>query len=271
MNDRKGAVARSLCVLVVLLLAAENSAAATKKRRQKPLPKPKNAVSFEYEYETFGSSFKPWMLATAEMSHRFDFGPVIGRVNRARRFGESGTQVEVDAYPRIGRGMYLYLNAGRSEQQIFPRERFGAELYKNLPNAFETSLGFRQLNFKNSSVTLFTGTIAKYSGNNYYVARPYVSHHGSGTSLAAQFTARTYFATADDYASVIATFGKSPTEDITPDAVNRLSSGSVRVTAQRLLIRNVIFSARVGYSDEQIRLAGHRRGWIVGTGLQRRF
>lgn len=92
------------------------------------------------------------MLAAAELSHRFDFGPVIGRVNQARRFGESGTQLEVDAYPRIGRGMYLYANAGVSQQRIFPRQRFGAELYKNLPNALETSLGFRQLNFKNTRV-----------------------------------------------------------------------------------------------------------------------
>lgn len=270
MNDRRVAAGWILCGFVVFSLAAD-AGAATKARRKKPEPKPKSAISFEYEYQTFGGFFTPWVLATAEMSHRFDFGPVIGRVNRARRFGESGTQVEVDAYPRIGHGMYVYANAGWSQQRIFPRARFGAEIYKNLPNAFETSLGFRQMNFTSTSVTLFTGTIGKYNGNNYYVVRPYVSNHGNGMSFTGQVTARTYFATADDYASVTATYGKSPTEDITPDAVNRLSSWNIRATAQRVLIRNLVFSARVGYRDEEIRLARHRRGWFVGTGIQRRF
>lgn len=251
---------------MVLLLAAFDAAAA-----QRPEARPKNAFSFEYEYEAFGGSFAPWVLATAELSHRFDFGPIIARVNHARRFGQGGTQLEADAYPRLGHGMYLYANAGTSQSAIFPRQRFGAEIYKNLPNAFETSLGFRQLNFTSTSVTLYTGTIAKYSGNNYYVVRPYFSHHANGDALTGQFMMRTYFATADDYASLTATYGKSPTEDITPDAVDRLSSWNIRATAQRVLIPNVVFSLRVGYSNEQFRLTAHRRGWIVGAGIQRRF
>ncbi|GAC1432946.1 MAG: hypothetical protein NVSMB68_05390 [Thermoanaerobaculia bacterium] len=267
-----GSALRGFCLLMILLLAAVDGAAATKRSKQKKAPpKPKNAVSVDYEHENFGNSFAPWSLASAEFSHRFDSGPLIGRINRARRFGQSGTQVEVDAYPHIGRGMYLYANAGKSQDRIFPRERFGLELYKNLPNAFETSVGFRQLNFASTKVTLFTGTVAKYSGNNYYVARPYISHGTAGTSFTGQFTARRYFATADDYVSLVATAGKSPTEDIAPDAVNRISSWNLRATAQRTLIRNLIGSARVGYRNEEIGPSRTRRGWMIGTGIQRRF
>lgn len=252
--------------------AKAESAAAAARRRQKILDeRPRNAVSLEFEYETFGGSFTPWSLAAAELSHRFDFGSVIGRINQARRFNQSGTQFEVDAYPRIGRGMYLYANAGASQQRIFPRTRFGAELYKSLPNAFEASIGFRQLNFRTANVTLYTGTIAKYSGNNYYVLRPYIARQDKGTSFSGQVMLRTYFASADDYASLTATLGKAPTEDITVDSVNRVGSWNLRAAAQRVLVRNLLLKAQVGYRNEEIRLTAHRRGWSVGTAIQRRF
>lgn len=259
------------CVLVLFALLAEDAGAAPKRTRKKQEPKPANAISFEYQYEHFGSSTEPWSLATAEYSHRFDFGSVIGRLNRARRFGESGTQIEVDAYPRLGRGMYLYTNVGLSGDRIFPRQRFGAELYKSLPNSYEASVGLRQLNFASTNVTLFTGTIAKYRGNYYYVARPYVSHRTNGMSFSGQLMLRTYFATADDYASLMATFGTSPTDDIAPDAVDRRQSWSVRASAQRALLRNLIVVTRVGYRSEQIRQGSYRRGWVIGAGIERRF
>lgn len=259
---------RCLLIVVMLCAPAADALAATRKKAD---PKPDNAVSFDFEYENFGSAYSPWKLAWVEVQHRFDFGPVIGRVNRARRFGQSGTQLEVDAYPRISPTMYLYANAGVSGDDIFPRQRLGLELYKNLPNGYEASAGLRQLNFKSAHVTLFTGTVAKYLGNNYYMFRPYLSSRSGGTSTSAQFEVKTYFATADDNAAIIATYGKAPTEDIAPDAVNRLTSWNVRATAQKVLIRNLIFNARVGYRDEQIRQTAHRRGWMVGAGIQHRF
>lgn len=258
-------------LLALFAMLATDASAATKPSRKKPDPQPGNAVSFELDYEDFGDAYKPWSLATAELSHRFDFGSVIGRVNRARRFGKSGTQIEVDAYPRLGRGMYLYTNAGVSQDSIFPRRRFGVELYKSLPSSFEASLGLRQLSFTRKDVTLFTGSVAKYRGNNYYVIRQYLSRRSGGTSFSGQFMVRTYFATADDYASLMATVGNSPTEDIAPDAVDRLVSWSVRASAQRVLSRNLIVTTRVGYRDEAIRLSAHRRGWVVGMGVKRRF
>lgn len=271
LSEAVNMVERPLFVLglTALLFAAGSAVAAP--RRQKPEPVPQNAISADYEYEAFEGSFSPWTLASIEGLHRFGFGPVIARVNRARRFGESGTQLEVDSYPKLGHGMYLYANAGVSGQRIFPRTRVGAELYKSLSNAWEASAGFRQLNFRSASVTLLTGTVAKYRGNNYYSVRPYLALHGGRTSASAQATARKYFATADEYASIVATYGKSPTENIAPDAVDLLTSWNLRLSAQHALIRKLIVNAHVGYSDEQIRLATHRRGWSVGAGVQRRF
>lgn len=267
MNRR---VATLGCGIVLLALLAQNAAAAPNRARKKQEPKAQNAISFEFEYHDFGNSHDPWSLATVEYSHRFGFGSVIGRVNRAHRFGQSGRQIEVDAYPRLGRGMYLYTNVGFSADRVFPRQRFGAELYKSLPNSYEASAGFRQLNF-GSNVTLFTGSIAKYRGNYYYVARPYISNRTDGISVSGQLMLRTYFATADDHASLTATFGSSPTEDIAPDAVDRRQSWSVRAGAQRALRRNLIVAARVGYRSEQIRQDSYRRGWVVSAGIERRF
>lgn len=267
----KGRATGAGLLLALSAMLVADASAEPRASRKGPEPQLRNAVSFELDYEDFGVAYKPWSLAAVELSHRFDFGSVIGRINRARRFGQSGTQIEVDAYPRLGRGMFLYASAGVSQDSIFPRRRLGVELFKSLPSSFEASLGLRRLSFTSTNVTLFTGSIAKYRGNNYYVIRQYLSRRPGGTSFSGQFMVRTYFATADDYASLMATVGNSPTEDVTPDAVNRLRSWSVRASAQRVLIRNLIVTTRVGYRDEAIRLTTHRRGWVVGVGVKRRF
>src|SRR6266568_7205986 len=74
---------------------------------------PRNSFSVDYEYEHYQkNALDPWRLYTGELSHKFGFGSVIARVNRAHRFAEWGTQYEVDAYPHLMPGMYAYLNAG---------------------------------------------------------------------------------------------------------------------------------------------------------------
>lgn len=261
------------CSCLAILLFAGSTEAATKKvRKKKPAePKPKHAVAVDLEYQNFGGSFSPWTRESVEYLHRLDFGPLIGRLNHGRRFNQSGTQFEVDAYPQLGRGMYLYANAGYSAQSIFPRTRVGAELYKSFPNALEGSLGFRQLNFRSSHVTLYTGSAGKYMGNDYYVVRPYVSRREGATAFSGQVMMRRYFATADDHASITATAGKAPTENIAPDAVNLLNSWSVRAEAQKAIFPKFLVKARVGYTSEQIRASTYRRGWLIGAGVQRRF
>ena len=233
---------------------------------------PLNSFSLDYEYEHYQqNALDPWRLYTAELSHKFGFGSVIARVNRAHRFATYGTQYEVDAYPHIMPGMYAYLNAGWSRDSIFPNHRYGGEVFKTLGHAFEGSIGFRRLLFSSTNVTLYTGSIAKYRGNYYYVLRPYVSHDNTGTSWSGQVQLRRYYESADTYWGIRGGYGKSPTEDIILQEINRLRSWNVAVFGKKKLTKNWVFDARAGWRDQEFRANSHRRSYYVGSGLEWRF
>ena len=234
---------------------------------------PRNAFSVDYEYEHYQqNALDPWRFYIGELSHKFGFGSVIARVNRAHRFGEYGTQYELDAYPHIMPGMYAYLNAGISHDAIFPSHRYGGEIFKTLGHAFEGSLGFRRLLFSGTKVTLYTGSIAKYRGNYYYVLRPYVSHDNiTGTSWSGQVQLRRYYADSDTYWGIRGGYGKSPTEDIILQEINRLSSWNAALFGKVKVTKNWVFDARAGWRDQEFRANSHRRSFYVGSGLERRF
>lgn len=103
---------------------------------------------------------------TFNYSRDTKYGSVIAKVNVDRRFGDTGVQYELDTYPRIARGLYAYVSAGYSNTSLFPKWRYGAELYKNLPKSFEASLGFRSLQYTETTI-IYTGSVGWYTGNAY--------------------------------------------------------------------------------------------------------
>jgi YaiO family outer membrane protein len=129
----------------------------------------------ENVYDTWYSGFIQYGFFTSA-------GPVIPRVNIANRFLTTGVQFEIDAYPQLGGGRYLYLNAGYSESNIFPQFRFGGEFYTGIPNSsFEVSLGIRYLYFTpDASATLYTGSIGVYYRNAFWQFRPFIIDDNSG-------------------------------------------------------------------------------------------
>ena len=259
----------ALLLIALPLLAQEKPNIETKTDLN---AEPRNSFSVDYEYEHYQqNALDPWRFYTAELSHKFGFGSVIARVNRAHRFAEWGTQYEVDAYPHIMPGMYAYLNAGVSHDSIFPNHRYGGEVFKTLGHAFEGSIGFRRLLFSSTNITLYTASIAKYRGNYYYVVRPYVSRDNAGTSWSGQVQLRRYYADADTYWGLRAGYGKSPTEDIILQEINRLRSWNAAIFGKVKVTKNWVFDGRVGWRDQEFRASSHRRSFYVGTGLERRF
>lgn len=150
----------------------------------------------------------PWHLLYAEYGRRASLlGPVIFRTNLAERYGLREWQVEIDAYPSIRPGTYLYLNAGYAhESSLFPETRFGFEFFQRLPMAFELSAGFRLLNFGTKDLLILTGSASKYF-NRYYISfRPYFTKSSVANDPTAQsyyLTLRRYFSSTDHHLTLI--------------------------------------------------------------------
>ncbi len=227
------------------------------------------AVAADYGYVSFRGDLDPWRLGSVSLGRRTPAGSVTGRLNHANRFRTAGTQVEVDAYPGLTRRTYAYLNAGYSRSGIFPGWRFGAELFGNLPHAWEGSLGVRQLRFGGAPVTLFTGAMGKYVGNSWVSVRPTVRRRAEGYSASTSVAARKYYADADNYVGVRAGYGSTPSDRLSPnELVTRQSSWSAGVQGSRTVRPGFVSTLSLGAESEELGAGRVRRRWDAAAGVR---
>ena len=206
----------------------------------------RSRVAVDVTLDTFDRTFTPWWLVAVSATHRFDLGSLILRVNRADRFGATGYQLELDAYPRFRDGTYAYLNVGASGASVFPGFRAGAELYQSLPAGFEASLGARHLRFSTSDVTIWTGSASAYRGDWLFTLRPSLTPGAAGSALSGSLLVRYYLDDGDSFVSATAGLGVSP-DQATPTAeILRLRSRQAGLAVRKRLGRSLLLSASAG-------------------------
>ncbi len=259
---------KSTVTFLALLPAAVHGQGVERAHRDSTI---KTYVAGDFSYVDFRGTIDPWRLASLSFGHATSAGSIVGRLNYANRFATSGAQGEVDAYPRLNASTYAYLNAGYSASDIFPQWRFGGELFRSLPNAWEASLGFRQLRFGGPPVTLLTGAVGRYSGNYWVSVRPYVRVKPTGTSASAGITARRYFADGNHYFGARASYGSSPSDRVTPDEVSRTSSYSADLHGSGGPWLRAIATWAIGFEREELSPRRFRRSWTGTTGMKFTF
>lgn len=260
------AIASLLMVAVLPLTAVAQDATVARKD-----VKPTVTAAGDYSLVSFSGDTDPWRLGSVSLSRRGARGSLIARINYANRFATDGVQVEADAYPRVSENVYLYLNAGYSSATIFPEWRVGGEAFTSLPQAWEASLGFRQLRFGGAPVTLFTGAVGKYVGNYWFSLRPYVRSKEGGLSASAGLTARRYFEDGDHWMGVAASYGSSPTDRITPDAVGRTQAFSMSLNGSTGLTPRLLATWTLGHDEEELSPGNTRKSVTVSAGLKLTF
>jgi YaiO family outer membrane protein len=198
---------------------------------------------------------EPWHFFSLDAAYHAGFGPLIGRVNFASRdYGAGrteGIQFELDSYPVFSERFYAYLNAGYSEDEIFPRYRLGGELYANLPQAFELSAGLRYLEFEDARVTIYTGTLGKYHKDWWFSFRPSYSSDTVGSGFSGLLWVRRYFSSSDEYIGLLAGLGNSPIELNFLENIERYSSYQIGLEFKKPLSGVLLFRGHVRYEREE--------------------
>ncbi len=228
-------------------------------------------VSLSETYDRFDRTFDPWRLTALSLSHRFDAGSLIGRVNRAERFGDTGHQIEVDAYPRWKDGTYFYLNAGFSEASIFPHRRYGGEVFHNFPRGFEGSLGLRHLRFTSSSVTIYTGSLAKYWGDYLFSLRANHTPGSLGASRSGSVSVRRYFGDGENHLTLSLGSGVSPDQPNPNADILNLRSRKASLAAQGWLWRRMILSGGLAFERQEVGQGLDRTQTTYNLGIEWRF
>jgi YaiO family outer membrane protein len=181
-------------------------------REQVKLSALKHTATAAYTHDWFSDVFNPGHKAYLQLQRKTKYGPVIGRINIAHRFEFTGLQPEIDFYPILSQNWYGYLNAGLTDNRLYPVYRFGAEVYRLLPFESEASVGFRLLGFKTDRVLIYTGSLSKYYDKYFFTVRPFFTPRDEGISTSINFIARRYFSTSDHYVSLLGGIGFSPEE-----------------------------------------------------------
>lgn len=235
-----------------------------------------NNIKIIYTLDLFDDDFNrdPWQLLAFSYGRKTKLGTVIGRANYAKRFGETGLQLEMDAYPKISENNYGYLNYGFSDNALFPKNRYGAEWYHNFPRAFEGSLGIRLLDFSSSTVDIYTATLGKYIGNYWISLRSFVTPDSDGTSVSGSVSVRRYFSDAENYIGLKAGYGISP-DDRRNSIENidklTLKARSIKVEYNHLFKKIWILNAAVVAGSEERQPGTYSGYYTFDIGISRLF
>lgn len=172
----------------------------------------KNTIGVTYDFVNFDKQFPdPWHMVSLEYLRSTAIGSFIGRMNYSNRFKTNAVQFEADAYPKISKTFYGYINAGISNKKgVFPQYRAGFSLYANLPESFEAEAGFRYLYF-NDATWIYTGSIGKYFKNYWFNFRTYITPANQSVSNSHSLTTRYYYKGTDYFGLGLGT-GISPDE-----------------------------------------------------------
>lgn len=171
----------------------------------------KNAISISYNYSHFDKQFDDdWHIVGLSYKRITPIGSIILKGNYANKFAESGSQLELEAYPKLSEMFYLYVGAGYSNDVgIFPKFRSGVSLNANLPKSYEAEIGYRQLYFTNN-IWMYTVSVGKYYKNFWFNFRTYLTPDNKNISQSYTGTVRYYTKSASDYFAFQIGTGISP-------------------------------------------------------------
>ncbi|MBT3576353.1 MAG: YaiO family outer membrane beta-barrel protein [Candidatus Marinimicrobia bacterium] len=183
----------------------------------------------EWQFLVVEPSLDPWHWISLEHKESFSFGPIIIKLNYANRFKNSATQIEVESYPVLRKGTYLYTGIGLSKSDLFPSFRMGLEIFQALPNDFEASLGFRYLEVPDNQIPIYVGSLGKYWQSYWISVKTYVSPSNSSLSKSWVLGVRKYLANPSNHIELYAGSGVSPDANLGGEEIDFLGSRSFGV------------------------------------------
>lgn len=233
-------------------------------------------VKYGYDHFKRGEEdFGPWHLVSFDLSKKLKWGTVIGRINYANRnFGslsKSGPQFEIDLYPSITKGFYAYVNGGYSSSSVFPKYRFGGELYKSLPSGFEISAGARYLDFSTATVLIYTGNLGKYYKNYWFSLRPFITSKTSGIDISGILLIRKYQNNPGNCISLLLGIGSSPIELFFLEDIERLNSYKIGLEIVQMVSRSTLIEIQIRFEREEFQTGKFGNRYTFNLSLQQTF
>jgi YaiO family outer membrane protein len=129
-----------------------------------------NTLSLHYSYFDFQNQSSDWHTFSAEYTRQLRGITFVASLNNAQRFGTSGNQYMLQAYPKLSRKMYAWLIAGFSNGKAFPNGVYGLSLFRSVKRYWEPELGIRifTITKNNERSTVLRGGLSYQKGHNRF-------------------------------------------------------------------------------------------------------
>ncbi|MBU8893565.1 MAG: YaiO family outer membrane beta-barrel protein [Bacteroidales bacterium] len=264
----------------------EKALAILKKENQKLML---SKIEVVHDFEFFQEPYiRRRHLTYISYANKTPIGSVIARLyvndivkdNEHIYQNELGYQAELTAYPKIANGLYSYVSYGYGFNRLFPKHRAGLELFKSLPWSFETSLGFRYMQFISSTdsskkdIFVLTGSLGKYYKNFWFSFRPYITPKDVGVSQSYFLTIRYYLSSADRYIFLQSGIGSTPDEssgDVVDYELYKLDKKKIKIGYEGPIKDRWTIKARLGYEYTEYDTQKYRDQWNITLGINYKF
>lgn len=176
------------------LLAADPKDAAAKQMRERLADSRRHwSVGGGVSGDWFSDDRKPWREVWGGIKRQTGLGSFSFTAMQAERWEERDEQYEVEVYPRIRPGTYMYIDAGwASQATLYPEYRFGVHLYQSLGHGFEASFGYSRLGF-GDGVDIYIPSLSKYLGRWLLIGQMFITPNATGTNVSYHGAFRYYF------------------------------------------------------------------------------
>ena len=238
-----------------------------------------NNFQSSFVVDEYDKGRAPQILISSQLGRNFTFGSLTMRINLADKFGQRGLQYEVESYAHFTKSIYADISAAFAYDVIFPKERYGAELYFKLPAGFEFSGGIRYQKYT-TGATFYTSSLGNYYKNYWFNIRTFISPKRdstienislktSGITLIA--SVRNYFGDGDNYIGIRLGHGQSPDERRTLNLAQYTKSYSFSLELQKSAFGRWVMKGEIQYSKENIREDSYSQRLTTGITVKTVF
>ena len=254
---------QAAAVIDTLLMTEPDNADALSARKDIAVwSKENTAVSTDlrtgYSFDYFTEPYtRYWQVFNIGAGHRFNWGPALAWVNIGNLITDEATnltateiQFEAEAYPRLSKKNYAYLDYAYSPGTYFPKHRAAVELWQVLPAGWAVSAGLNYYYF-DRNIYIALASVEKYLGKYWFSGKCYIYFKDNGPTTSFYLKARRYF-NDFNYLQVTLGTGTAPDEpfDIQSD-ITRLSANSIKLAYNFSITRKFSTRVELGYSREE--------------------
>ena len=228
------------------------------------------SIGYGYGGDWFSDRRTPWQEQFVVLKRQAAFGSVSFTWSQARRYGLTDQQYEIELYPRLRPGTYMYLDgAGAGNANLYPTYRAGAHLYQSLGRGYEASIGMSRLGF-GSGINIYIGSLSKYIGNWLLISQVFITPHDFGTNASYHLAIRRYLSDKE-YVGVRVHHGAAKEEIRTINDVLVLNAEGVSAEAVFLVGSHMALSCRAEYESQQRPLLSPLKQYSATSRLDVRF